>query len=309
MRKLFLLISVLIAVVSCGPSTYSLAIDTRKPSSSGMNLAGKSMSVVYLSDGTVADSLFQATLAEGFASAVESDLFNGEPSIDMYSMKVVPGANYSSRDTLVNLLMDTGTDVVFLFDKTSFSIPEIVSSSASGKNNPDSAVITKVVLPYEITMFSYDACDKRDASFTFSGKSQARLTLFTSGNETGESLVKKAVSSASAPALSTGMKIASSYLPQWKTEGFTLYYYDADNWIQALFFAEAFLWERAMICWMKELDTNNLQKRSSAEYNMSVACFMLEKYDLALEWLDRSDADYPTPLSDGMRKRILDRRE
>jgi hypothetical protein len=48
-----------------------------------------------------------------------------------------------------------------------------------------------------------------------------------------------------------------------------------------------------------------MMKRASAEYNIAVACYMLGDFDLALEWLDRSDADNKLPtLSDGLRKRI-----
>jgi len=307
MRKLFFLFSVLAVLASCGPSTYTLAVDVRKPSATGMDIAGKSMSVVYLTDGTAADSLFQATLAQGFSSGIENELFDGEQSIALFSMKLIPGADYSSRDTLVNLLMDTGTDVVFLFDDTSFKFPETLSTSSSGLNHPDSTIITKASLPFDVTLYSYDACDKKDAAYTFKGKSQARLSLFTSGKENKEQLMYKAVASSSAPAFATGTKIAESYFPKWQTDAFTLYYYENDNWYQALYFAEAALWERSILCWMKELDTNNLQKRSAAEYNLSLACYMLGQYNLALEWLERSDEDYLTPLSTGMRKRISEK--
>jgi len=47
-----------------------------------------------------------------------------------------------------------------------------------------------------------------------------------------------------------------------------------------------------------------LMKRACAEYNISVACYMLGDYTLALEWLDLSDKDNKLPISDAMRKRI-----
>ena len=46
-------------------------------------------------------------------------------------------------------------------------------------------------------------------------------------------------------------------------------------------------------------------KKATAEYNISVACYMMGEFDLAGEWLDRSDADNKLPtLSDALRKRI-----
>ena len=55
---------------------------------------------------------------------------------------------------------------------------------------------------------------------------------------------------------------------------------------------------------MSLLDTNDLLKRSCAEFNISVACYMLGDYQLASDWLDQSDKDNKLPLSDAMRKRI-----
>ena len=45
-------------------------------------------------------------------------------------------------------------------------------------------------------------------------------------------------------------------------------------------------------------------KRSCAEYNIAIACLMLGDAELAIEWLDRSDADCNLPMSEALRKRI-----
>ena len=69
--------------------------------------------------------------------------------------------------------------------------------------------------------------------------------------------------------------------------------------------AEQYDWKGAMDIWLEFLSTKDMMKKASAEYNIAVACYMLGEFDLALEWLDRSDADNKLPtLSDGLRKRI-----
>ena len=51
-----------------------------------------------------------------------------------------------------------------------------------------------------------------------------------------------------------------------------------------------------------------MMKKATAEYNIAVACYMLGDFDLATQWLDRSDADNMMPtLSDALRKRINSR--
>ena len=60
-----------------------------------------------------------------------------------------------------------------------------------------------------------------------------------------------------------------------------------------------------MDIWLALLDTNDLMKRASAEYNLSGACFMLGDLELAHEWLEKSKADNDMPtLTDAMTKRI-----
>jgi hypothetical protein len=40
-------------------------------------------------------------------------------------------------------------------------------------------------------------------------------------------------------------------------------------------------------------------------YDIALGCYMLEQYDLAMEWLDASDKTLPLSLNRGLRKRIL----
>ena len=72
--------------------------------------------------------------------------------------------------------------------------------------------------------------------------------------------------------------------------------------------ADAYQWRDAMDIWLTLLDTNDLLKRSCAAYNLSVASYMLGDYDLASQWLDRSDKDNLLPMSDALRKRIDSRK-
>ena len=71
MYKIFRLIAIAfpLMLVSCGPTYFSLGVDMRLPSRSGIVLTGKNMSVTYLDNGT--DSLFMSSVAEGFAQALE----------------------------------------------------------------------------------------------------------------------------------------------------------------------------------------------------------------------------------------------
>ena len=102
----------------------------------------------------------------------------------------------------------------------------------------------------------------------------------------------------------TGKTVASSFLSQWKHEQYSVIYYNNEKWYKALDKAGAYDWKGAMDIWLEFLNTGDLLKRSCAEYNIAIACYMLGDYSLASEWLDRSDKDNRLPLSDALRKRI-----
>ena len=104
-----------------------------------------------------------------------------------------------------------------------------------------------------------------------------------------------------------GVLVADSFKSQWKHEQYSIVYYETERWYNALLRAEDYDWKGAMDIWLELLDSRDLMKRSCAEFNISVACYMLGDYHLASQWLDRSDEDNKLPISDAMRKRINQR--
>lgn len=117
MKKLsgFLAIGAVAAIVaSCSANLYRMDLQMRQPSSSGYDLGGKEMGVVYIAPAK--DTAFAKSLAEGFATALEEDYFDGREAVDVFTMSAREAADYASRDTLLNLIMDTEKDVIFLIE-------------------------------------------------------------------------------------------------------------------------------------------------------------------------------------------------
>lgn len=261
-----LLAALSFAAVSCGPSAYTMRMDTRYPSASGIDFTGKGISVVFLDNGK--DSLFNCTVADRLASALEQDYFKGEQKIGIYRLPEVSGSRYSSRDTLASLIMELNTDVVILLDS-----PLCLDSENGGKD----MVISKA--------YSYDSL----------------------GADTVKVVQVQLPSSRSdvAGAGSMADALGEYYSGIWQTESYTLLYYDlGDKWTSALEYAEDMEWDKAIELWMELADTDDNVKRSCAEYDIALGCLIMGQPQLASEWLDRSDEDCPISLSDGLRKRI-----
>lgn len=264
------------ALVSCGPSRHAIQIEMRHPSRSGMDLTGKTVSIVYYSGENPSDNQVVENIATGFAEALETDNGTGEGSVGVYSIDRGAG-NYAVKDSLVNLVIQTDGDVVFLLDAV---LAENVTAEGT---------------PVKVALYCYDGLDKQDAVKKFTGN-----TVLPGDSQ--ETLL--------AEALTAGRNIAESFKAQWKNEQYSIVYYDSELWYVAMVRAERFDWKGAMDIWFEFLNSYDPMKRASAEYNIAVACYMLGDYDLAQRWLDRSVAENDIPtLTEALSKRIEARKK
>ena len=270
MNRLVYVLSLMFLLCACGPSRHAIPVEMRYPSRSGIELSGKVVAVVYSSMGDAEQDMLNENMADAFAKALEEGYATGEGSVGLFCVDGRNGS-YAVRDSLFNLLMTAGSDMIFLFDA-----PKVEPSSST------SDLVT-------VTLHCYDGMDKDEKVQTFSGSRH----LPSGGQELPEE------------AADAGRKIAEPFMPQWKPEYYSIAYYDSTKWYEALMKAEQYDWKGAMDIWISLLDSQDVMKRACAEYNISVACYMLGDMALAEQWLDRSDEENKMPtLSDAMRKRI-----
>lgn len=305
MKKILSIIAMIAMAVSCGPSRHTLHVEMRYPSKSGIDFAGKNVAVVYLENDNIYGNGLSEGIADGLAYSIEKDYETGEGSVGIYRMRVAQGGVYSSRDTLVNLLLDTGSDVVFLLDTLSVGFMTMGgATSVASPTSADSSYLSTGNLPFKMKMYCFDAMNREEKVHTFSGSSVAVPIAYSDGRQSSETIRQRAVGSLPELGFEAGRTIANSFTAQWKHEQYSVVYFDSASWYKALEYADGYQWKAAMDIWMDLLDTNDLLKRSSAAYNLALASYMLGDYDLAGLWLDRSDADNKLPQSDILRTRI-----
>lgn len=271
------ILSIMVALsvaISCSPSRYMIDVEMRHNSKAGIDLTGKNISVIYGSCEDYTSSEFVASMADGFAWNLDNDSQYAVDSVGVFAL-AESAEKYASRDSLISLLIESGSDVVFLFDKV--GLGEV---SKSG---------TSVSLPFTVSLKCYDAMNSKDEMLSFGGNSTARVASL-------EELPSSA--------WDAGKTISASFLPQWKREQYSIYYLENEKWLSALLLAENYRWKDAMTIWFELLDSKDPLKRSCACYNIATSCYMLGDYTLASEWLDRSDKENPLPLSSALRKRI-----
>ena len=270
--------SVVVALAACSPQAYVMRLEMRTPSSSGLDLDNKSMAVVYLDNGTYRDSLFNNCFADGLAQGLEKEYFEGKRSIDIYSAYQAEGEDYSSKDSLQSLVMRLNKDVIFLVDQPEF---------ADGEGE-------KVDCKTEV--YVYDSMNAKDEV-----KRASVARKVTASDAEGSML--------GSDAQMLGLGIAKPFLGSWTPESHSVIYFDGFNeqWERALYLASEMRWEEAREIWMELAQHRDILQASCAQYDTALACYMMRQYDLALEWLDLSDKTQVVSLSQGLRKRILEK--
>ena len=291
-----------LALAACSPQTLTLNVDMRHPSKSGIDLSRKSMSIVYMDDGQ-ADTTFSNGVASSFARSLEEDYFGGKEAVGVYKIPV----DSVSLELMHNLVIDSGDDVIFLigpptFGEVSFGETKPVSYLVS----VDSAFVTQAQIPYNAKLFVYDSMDKEDKLHIFRGNSILRGQVYSNGVTAPEFLKDKALDFKELGADLVGKQISNRFVPTWKTEGYSLYYFEGwdDDWVEAAYYAYDMDWKKAADKWMKKINEGSDTKRACACYNTALAFYMMGDQKLATKWLDRADGYMNLEHSPALRTRI-----
>ena len=309
MKNILCIIALAVMCVACGPTRHAIHVEMRHPSKSGIEFSGKTISVVYLENDNLFNNNLSEGIADGLAYALEQDYGTGDGSVGIYRMRVMSGGDYSCRDTLVNLLMGTGSDVVFLIDTLSVGAMRMGgATSVAVPSSADSSYLSTGNLPFKMKLYCFDAMNKDEKVYDYSGSSVAVPFAYSDGRQSEETIRERAMASLPELGFEVGTTISASFKSQWRYEQYSVVYFDSPQWYTAMEYADKYYWKDAMNIWLELLDTNDMLKRSCAAYNLALASYMLGDYDLSSLWLDRSDKDNKLPMSDSLRRRIDDRK-
>ena len=296
------------ALQSCDPQAFSMNVEMRYPSRSGLVLDGKSVAVVYLEEDAKKDSVFNEYLANGFASAVEKDYFGGNEEVGLFRIEKDPDGQYATPDSLINLVMETGCDVVFLFDTPEYGEVTVSEKQKSTVGTGQDYYVAAV--PVRINLYAFDALSGKDSVMVWSGSRKLTKNITADISQDKDMVKDLLYGELASPAEQLGYSSAKTFSPSWKEETCTFIYFDSpSSWVTAAEYAFDYKWQDAIRIWMKLADTNNSVKRSCAEYNVALACYLMGDNELAIKWLDLSDKDNPISLSKNLRNRIESRRK
>ena len=296
-------------MAACSPMTYPIQLEMRHPSSSGLNLSGKSIGIGCMSGPGAADSLFSVAAASGLARTLEADYFGSEEVIPIFQ---VPQTEEINMELMMKYFMESDQDVFFLIGPPEFGTVSLgtLNPARGSVSSPDSAFVSPCTVPFSLKLWVLDSLEGKDTFHSYKGGSTIKINVYSNGLLNADGLKTEAMRQSAGHADRVGIQLGGSFISTWKLEQYSLYYYDdysTQNWFKPLSEAEQFHWKEAVDLWTPFLKSRDYQKRACASYNIAVAFYMLGDYELALRWLDQADRFGKPALSDGLRKRILER--
>lgn len=312
MRKLSYfaaIVSIALSLTSCEPEVFSMFLDMRSASPSGLDLTGKTMSVIYMDDLSGKDTVFNANVAQGFARALEEDYFDGREAVAIYKLEKDMAGDYSSKDSLVNYAIESGDDVIFMFDSPVFEDFVVDSRKPFTAESVTAPMdIVEARAPYRIKMYAYDTMAERDTVRTFSGYSIAEQTILCKSDVEQEDLVWEFYDSLSEVGSVIGERSAKNFLSTWTPEKYSFYHSSTPyKWEDASVAAYECRWKDAIDIWMSLLNTKNVTKRAALEYNIAMAFYLIGDKDLTEKWLELSEKDAPLVLASRLKAKLLEK--
>lgn len=293
-----------LSLCSCQPEVVSMLVDMRKAPSLGIDINGKTVSVVYLDDLSGKDTVFNASVAKGFARALEEEYFGGGEAVAIYRMEKDMAGDYASRDSLVRMALDSGDDVVFAFDSPVYKGIVLESRRALAQNG-DSLDFVKAKLPFRLSLYAYDTLDPSDTVRTFSGSSSVTKEMVCPRTDTEEDILWKLSGELGEAGEKTGTRSAAGFLSGWTSKQVSFYNMPfPEDWVMATSCAFQCKWTKAIDLWTGMLDTGNLLRRAALEYNIANAMFLMGDRELAARWCDLSLKHANLPLALELRKRL-----
>ena len=292
-----------LAVSACSPQIYSMYLDVRHPSPSGLTLSGKDVSIVYMDGTTQVDSLFDRQVASSLARQLEADYFNGQEKVGIYR---IPSADTVTLDRMHSLVMETEGDVVFLL-QSRLGEPSLgTNQPVAGAASLDSAFICPALVTVKLQLNVYDSMGE-DKVHNYNGSAVLRTQVYNNGILTDDGLKALSLKSMDAQADKVGARVSTRFLSNWITESFGFYYYDpsaSDIWVDALVKVLDGELTSAVDKWGLLVKSGAAQKRACACYNIAQAFYLMEDYELASRWLDEAEKLEIVSLAPGLRKRL-----
>jgi hypothetical protein len=263
-------------------------VDVKVPAKHQLDLAQKRVAV-FSTLNQKNDSLIMVNLSGGLASKLEKGLELVESTIPVYNIRTDSNTIFD-RGYIFSLAQQSNSEVIIIVEGLKVGKAEKVKLTSLQKETSYNASYFFVPLISNLTVYDGITAEKMA---TISQTDTVYWEIY-SRNELRESLfLPKVYGSLVSASKEVGENLAKNFVDQWETVQKYIYVYNKEKWLKAYDYTLDFKWEEAMKIWLKEVESGDKLSSACAAFNLSVACEINGKEELAAEWVKYVKSCYP----------------
>jgi len=300
---------------SCGPMVHFFNVDERVPARIPLEFGNDNIAVfstiTSLTDSAgnktlnfERDSLLMVKIASGLASGIEENMALDSGTIPVFNHYGNRWSDLVNPSYIESLSLNSGAELMFVLENLQIESLKILRLTGSQLNN--SPAVSYVYMPISVDVGVYDGIN-RALLASHNKKDTIYWEIFSKQDLREDVIQSRLYESLTNLSTVIGGQLAREFFPTWNPQERYLYTFSRTEWLNALKFSDEFKWREAMHIWLMEVESNNRMKSSAAAFNIAVSCEMMEKYDLAIDWLDYAKKSFPLEGIDGY-KTILTRK-
>ncbi|MDD4492618.1 MAG: DUF6340 family protein [Bacteroidales bacterium] len=285
---------------SCGPYLEFFIIDVKVPASYPVDFKEKSVSVFsaipvsgHNGENMISlkeDSTLMSNFAKGMALSLEKHLQLKEGDIPVFNHFGNEINDIRERSYVEALAQDSESDILVMLENLKIGKFEKLRQAVSPVRSGYAS--SYVFAPLSLLVNVYDG-KTADLISSFTQNDTIYWEILAKEGVNEERLNKGLFSALNKISVSAGEDVVKNFFPEWENEQRCLFIYENSAWRKAHSLAMSFKWKEAMEIWMEDTSSSDNIKASCAAFNIAVACEMLERFDLANEWLDVAQKHYP----------------
>jgi hypothetical protein len=285
---------------SCGPYLEFFIIDVKIPASYPVDFNEKTVSVfsaipVSGNNGEnmislKEDSILMSNFAKGMAQSLEKRLQLKEGDVPVFNHFGSEINDIRDRSYVEALAKNSDSDILLLLENLKIGKFEKLNQAVSPVRSGYAS--SYVYAPLSLLVNVYDG-KTADLISSLTQNDTIYWEILAKEGVNEERLNKSLFSALNKISVSAGDDIIKNFFPEWGNEQRCLFIFENSAWRKAHSLAMDFKWKEAMDIWMQEASSPDNLKVACAAFNIAVACEMLERFDLASEWLDMAKKHYP----------------
>lgn len=300
---------------SCGPVVHFFNVDERVPATIPVEFEEGNIAVFstiasltdtsgYKTERFDYDSLLMVKIAAGIAGGIENNLALDSGTVPVYNHYGDKNRDLLNPDYIKTLSLNSNSQIMFVIEDLKVEPLKVLNFKGALMNvNPS---VSYVYIPVSVEVSVYDGIN-----LAILGSHNLRDTIYWeifSNQDLKDNLIQaRLYGSLLNISESIGGQIAQKFFPTWDPQERYIYTFGNSQWNSALRYSDEFKWREAMHIWLEEVETTNRMRAAAASFNIAVSLEMMEKYDLAIDWLNYAEKCFPLEGMDGY-KSILTRK-